>query len=45
MYLLWDPPLVGMQVKLDHDAAGQPIWQLISPDPDQPDTYAFTRVR
>jgi CubicO group peptidase (beta-lactamase class C family) len=45
MYLLWDPPLVGMQVKLDHDAAGQPIWQLISPDPDQPDTYTFTRVR
>jgi CubicO group peptidase (beta-lactamase class C family) len=43
-YLVWDPPLVGMQVKLDRDTAGQPIWQLISPDRDQPDTYPFTRV-
>ena len=41
-YLLWDPPLVGMQVKLDQDAAGQPTWQLISEDPDQPGTYTFT---
>jgi CubicO group peptidase (beta-lactamase class C family) len=43
-YLIWDPPLVGMQVKPTQDAAGRPSLQLISEDPDQHGTYTFTQV-
>jgi CubicO group peptidase (beta-lactamase class C family) len=44
MYLIWDPPLTGMQVKFTQDTAGRHSFALISPDPDQPDTYLFTQV-
>jgi CubicO group peptidase (beta-lactamase class C family) len=45
-YLVWDPPLAGLQVKLERDAAGRPAWRLISTDPDQlgVGTYPFSRL-
>lgn len=42
-WLFWDPPWAGMLVELDRDAAGNPAWRLVSTDPDQPGTYAFSR--
>ena len=44
-YLMWDPPLVGMQVKLDRDSAGHSVLELISEDSDQPGRYPFTQER
>jgi hypothetical protein len=45
-FLVWDPPLAGLQVKLERDAAGRPAWQLISTDPDQlgVGVYSFSRL-
>jgi len=45
-YVLWDPLPVGhLQVKLDQDATGRPTWQLISLDPEELGTYAFTLLQ
>jgi CubicO group peptidase (beta-lactamase class C family) len=44
-YLFWDPPLVGLLIKLHRDGAGRPVWDLISMESDQPGTYRFTPVQ
>jgi hypothetical protein len=44
MYVVWDPPLVGLFLKLGRDSTGRRTFQLISENPDQSGTWTFTRT-
>jgi len=42
-YVLWDPPLAGLQIELE--STTPPAFELISLDPGEPGTFPFRRAR
>jgi CubicO group peptidase (beta-lactamase class C family) len=42
-FVVWDPPIAGLTIRLAPKGPGGPSWTLVSTDPQEPGTWTFTR--